>query len=205
MASQVKKVVAGPLTALAAVPAGVKFAVDGNEVGALQVTEIPGMSQELVDKLVANSPMAVRLIVHALSQKIGDSYANASKAENPLAFAQEQIAGTIKQIKEGLWRVVSEGGVGRASLLARALARVTGKSVEEAQGVVDLNSDLDDDGKPSEAGKAWLKAMRADARLKNAMDEINKEDAKAKLEALEKKGKLAEDATGDKLDLATLF
>ena len=188
MSTRIEKTLFGALTGNADQPAGVKFAFPDGHTETILVSELSDAMKE-------------RLIVHGLSQKGGDSYASAGKEENPLAAAKAWLKETLEQVRKGDWRVTAVGGF-RATLLAKALARVTGKTIEEAQGVVDLHSELDDDGKPSEAGKAWLKAMRANEQIKAASAAITLEEQeakKAKLKAQAAKG------GGDASDLAALF
>lgn len=197
MATQVKKVVAGPLTANGDAMPGVAFVgPEGVVLGSLTLEQL-GLSEAIIREL---PPVVSRLLVHAISQKVGDSYAGAGEAESPLAYAKDAIAETIKQLIAGDWRVTQPGGI-RVSLLARALARATGRTVEECQGVLDVKSELDDDGKASEAGKAFLKTLRATEAIKAATAAIKLEDA-AKAEA-----KLKEQAAkgGDVGGLAGLF
>lgn len=188
MASNVKKVLAGPLTQNVDAEAGVQF-VDaaGAVLGAVLLSDL-------------SKDMLARLALHGLSQKIGDSYAGAADAENPTQYIKDAIRETIQQVVNGEWRVTSPGGI-RVSLLARALARATGKTVEEAQAVVDHYSELGDDGKPSEAGKAWLKSMRANEQIKAHTAAIKLEDAEKEREALAAKAAKA----GTSNDLGNLF
>jgi hypothetical protein len=197
MATQVKKVVAGPLTGLAEAMPGVAFVgPEGVVLGSLTLDAL-GMTEAAIRALPG---IVQRLIVHAISQKVGDSYAGAGDAESPLAFAKQAIAETIKQLIDGDWRVTQPGGI-RVSLLARALARATGQTVEAAQGAIDVHSQLDDEGKPSEAGKAFLKNLRAQPAIKAATAAIKLEDAAA----AEAKLKAQAAAGGDSSGLAGLF
>lgn len=83
-----------------------------------------------------------RAEMHGYSQKIGDSYAGAGKAADPIAAAEAAINETIAQLYAGDWKATSGGGP-KISDLAVALARVTGESEEEAQALVDAMSDED--------------------------------------------------------------
>jgi len=197
MATQVKKVVRGPLSAFPEEAASVSFVGPDGSVFGTVTLESFGITEKVAKAL---PPIAVRSLMHAASQKVGDAYAGAAKAESPLAYVRDAIRETIEQIVKGEWRVTSPGGP-RISMLARALARAVGKTVEEAQIVVDHNSDLDDDGEPSDAGKAWLKNLRAQDAIKAATAAIKLEDAEAA------KAKLAEQAAkgGDSSGLAGLF
>lgn len=115
----------------------------------------------------------VRIMLHGLSQKIGDSYANAAKAENPLTFAKESAAETIAQIYAGEWNAARTGGGGkRVSLFAQALARITGKSVDEADA---FEESLDE---------TQLKAWKAKEKVRQMMAIITAERAAARARKL---------------------
>ena len=182
MSTQIKKNVFGPLTTSADSDPAVKIVFpDGSE----HVSRLSDFKPEVV----------IRLALHGLSQKLGDSYAGAADEENPLGYAKESVTDVHGQLVNGDWRVTGTGG-SRITLLARALARATGQTVEAAQGVIDVKAEYGDDGKPSEAGKAFLKAVRADAAIKAAVAEIKLEDAQ--------KAKAKLGATGEKADVSTL-
>jgi hypothetical protein len=189
MAKAITKVLSGPMTSNAEGPPAVRFVgPEGNVFGELNLIALPGMTEKLLVQVVKACPMFVRLALHGASQKGGDSYAGAAEAENPMAWARDAIKATIDQILAGDWRVVGVGGP-RVTLLARALARVTGRTPEQAQSVIDVKAERDDDGKPSEAGAAWLKAIRGRSDIKKATADIKAEDA---AKAKEAAGKLAE-------------
>jgi hypothetical protein len=199
MATQIKKVLAGPLTAKAEEPAAVSFVAGDAVLGQVKIESLPGMTEKLYKQIVGACPMLVRLAIHGISQKGGDSYAGAANEPDPMAYAAASIKETLEGIMANVWRVTSAGGA-RVTLLARALARVTGNTPEAAQGVVDLHSERDDEGKPSEKGAAWLKAIRARGDIKKASADIKEEDAKAA------KAKLAGvEMPTDAADLAGLF
>ena len=184
MATQVKKVVQGPFTALERdddgndLEPGVTFVVDGEEHTIL-LSELP-------------ESVVTRLAVHGISQKVGDSYASAASVEDmtPLAYAKKQIAETIQQLRGGEWRVTVAGGP-KATLLARALARVTGRTLEESISAVE---NLNDEQK---------KAYRKDPRIVAASAEIKLEDAqKAKERAANRAGQTDAEPT---VDLGSAF
>lgn len=87
-------------------------------------------------------PEAIRtqLMFHGASQKIGDSYAGASAAADPLAYAKESVRDTIAQLYAGTWRVSVSAGP-RVSDLAAAVALATGKTLDEC---VTIIGNLDD-------------------------------------------------------------
>lgn len=182
MATQIKKLVQGPLTASPAEAPAVIFKLpptvngDGETVdGKTFLLSLENLSEDII----------TRLALHGLSQKVGDSFAGAGEEPNPLKYAEERIIETYEQLRKGEWRVTVAGGP-RASLLARALARVTGHSLEEAIEVVE---GLDDEQK---------KAIRKDPAIKKASADIKLEDA-------QKAKERAEGAAGEGSDLAGLF
>lgn len=167
MATQIKKYVFGPLTGQPdAEPAvTIRFPDDTEET--LKLSEAKGMTSEFVTQLVESVPVAVRSIIHGWSQKVGDSYAGAAKAEaggeTPLAFAKRRVAEVMTQIRNGEWRVTTEGGP-RVTELAKGLARATGNTVEEAvQALADKQAELDNEEKKKADNpwKQWSAELRA--------------------------------------------
>lgn len=177
MATQIKKFVSGPLTADKDAPAGVAFKAGDETIVALALSEL-------------SPDVVTRLAVHGLAQKIGDSYAGAADEADPLAAAKAWIAETVDQLKKGDWRVAAVGGGPRASLLAKALARATGQSLEDAIAVVDLLPDEDVGDQP---GKKTLRKA-----LKAQMAEISAEEAQARAAKAKGQG-------GDTAGLQALF
>lgn len=160
--SQIKKEVFGPLTANDSAEPGVSIVFPNGKTAAVILNELP-------------PAIITRLAVHGLSQKLGDSYASAGKAENPLGFAIGRVEDVMTQLMAGDWRVTGGEAGPRVTLLARALARATGNSVEDAVAVIQDKADsLDED-----AYKAWTKALNAQAAIKKAKAEIKLEDAQA--------------------------
>ncbi len=99
-----------------------------------------------------------RAMFHGFSQKIGDSYAGAAKAEGgALAFSKKQVADTIAQLYAGDWRAPSEGGPRQPSDLAIAMSRVSGKTPEVCQAFVE--------GLTDEEKKVWRKKGKVAAQL----------------------------------------
>lgn len=107
--------------------------------------------------------MRERLIIHGMKGKLGDAYAG--QPEN----AEEITDRVWQSLLAGDWRSGSEGGP-RVTQLARALAEVAGKSLEEA---VETLANLDDEKK---------KQLRAHPAVKAALTKIQLEDAQRKLE-----------------------
>lgn len=114
------------------------------------------------------------LSVHGASQKIGDTYAGAAKAANPLAWAKECVEEMIAALYAGETGVAREGGGGsvRPSIFVEALARVTGKSVEEVRALVDAMDE------------AQVKEYKSKKKVARAMADITVERAAARAKAL---------------------
>lgn len=106
-----------------------------------------------------NDAIRVRAMWHGFSQKIGDSYAAAGKAENPLGFAKESVRETIAQLKgeNAAWRAAAGEGGPRVTDLAIALSRVSGKSVDECVAYLEEQSD--------EQKKTWRKKPKVALEL----------------------------------------
>lgn len=185
-----KKEVFGPLTANTDHEPAVQFKLP-NTVNAAGET-VDGEKYLLL--LSELSPEIVtRLAVHGLSQKVGDSFAGAADEPDPVAYAIARIKDTWEQLKRGEWRVTGTGGP-RATLLGRALARVSGHTIEEAMAVLQDK----EDSLSEEEFKAFLKALRADPSIKQAQADIKLEDA-------QKAKERASGASGTKADLGALF
>lgn len=97
-------------------------------------------SSETFDMAQVSDEISGRLALHGASQKIGDSYAGAGDAADPLAYAKEAVRDTIAQLYAGDWRVTGPSGP-RISDLASAISRLKGMSIEEATKIVDSLSD----------------------------------------------------------------
>lgn len=107
-----------------------------------------------------------RLAMHGLSQKLGDSYAGVDAAE-----AFEKAKAVLDELQKGEWstRVAAAGP--RTTQLAEALASVTGKTVEEAAGIVE---NMDDDQKKDLRKHPHIKAALADIRAQAAKEAAEK-------------------------------
>ena len=117
--------------------------------------------------------------MHGFSQKIGDSYAGAAKAEGmtPLEFAKRAVKDTISQLYANEWRAPSVAGL-KVSDLAVALSRLLGKTIEECHAFVEGLSEEDE--------KAWkkkgkvagmltvIRAEKAVAAAKRAQEKASK-------------------------------
>lgn len=137
----------------------------------------------ICDPSTLSDEMKNQLILHGISQKVGDSYSG-ENAENC-----ETIASKVwETLTKGEWSTRSGGGGPRISQLAEALARVTGQEVQECVGVL---AEMDDDAK---------KDVRAHPDVKKAMAQI-------KLEKAQKDAESAAAAEGDDNapDLGAMF
>ena len=128
----------------------------------------------------------LRLALHGASQKVGDSYAGAGADDvaDPLAFTQECVEETIKQLEAGDWRVGATGGP-RVSDLAVAIAQLTGKPIEEVSETLKTATD------------EQKKALRKDPRIAAAIAGIVAAKAAARAAKL---AEGAEKAEGGLLD-----
>lgn len=141
-------------------PMGLKFLFEDNSETAVDFEKIP-------------DDIKLRAMFHGFSQKIGDSYAGAAKAEEgALAFSKKSVAETLAQLYAGEWRATAEGGPKAPSDLAIALSRITGKTPEEAQKFVES---LDDEQK---------KVYRKKAKVAAHLASIAAEKAKIRAEKL---------------------
>ena len=112
-----------------------------------------------------------RLALHGLSQKMGDSYASAESVEAAVLSATN----TYAQLKKGVWTAGRSSSGGQ---IVDALARATGKKVEECRTVI---SGMDEDA---------IKELRKHPQVKAALAAIRseREAEKAKASGAELKG-----------------
>ena len=115
------------------------------------VATLEGLTPEIVN----------RLALHGLSQKVGDSYSSNEGPDDAVLKAQS----AYDNLKQGDWNAK---GSGIGSLLVRAVAKITGKEVEEVAALLDKMED--------EKKKALQK--RADVKL--AMAELKMADLQSK-------------------------
>lgn len=109
--------------------------------------------------------MITRLALHGLSQKKGDACASL----DTVAECREAVEGIRSQLLSNDWSAKREGsGSPRIGLLVEALARITGRTIEECTEVVEA---LDDEQK---------KLVRADANVRKIMAQIRYERETAK-------------------------
>lgn len=119
-----------------------------------------------------------QLILHGISQKVGDSYAGAKSAVAELditadEWSRAQAADTIQQLIDGKWAVRASGGGARVTDLARALAEVAGAPVEDMVAKID------------EATKEEKAALRKHPKVALVLSRFKQERAEAKQKELE--------------------
>lgn len=141
-----------------------KKVVDGLSI----VFKFDDGTEETFDSSRVNDDIKARAMMHGFSQKIGDSYAGAASAENPLAYAKQAVRETIATLYANEWKAPRGEGGPRVTDLAVAVSRVTGKSIED---VVALIEGLSDEDK---------KALRAKPKVKAALAAISQEKATAR-------------------------
>lgn len=122
-----------------------------------------------------------RLAWHGASQKHGDSYAGAADAADPVEFARQAVRDVAAQLYAGEWRATSVGGP-RVTDLAAAMARVSGKTVEECT------------AKLGEMTDTQKKAARKMPKIAAALAAIALEKAAKKAERLAEKAGDEEDS-----------
>lgn len=106
-------------------------------------------------------PIADRLLLHGVAQKIGDSYASAPDVASAINAAKE----TISNLLSGNWTAGrTSSGV---NLLVEALARATGRDLVEC---IETLAGMDEDAQ---------KALRKHPAIKAAMDAIRAERSAA--------------------------
>ena len=133
--------------------------------------------------------MLAHLALHGAKQKIADSYAGAKESgTDPLAYAKQAVADTIKQLYAPDFGGTNEWSVGRtasgtprATMLVQAFAEVGGMSLEEAQEFIGTLSDEEKTAiakKPKIAAKvAQYKAEAAVRKAKELAEKAEKAEA----------------------------
>lgn len=111
-----------------------------------------------------------RLALHGISQKGGDSYASANEKGWTIDDCFDEATRVIENLYNGIYN--AKGGGSGTTILAEALARVTGETVEEAAAVIAGMSEdqVKDLGKHVDIKAAVLKikAERAAERARGA-------------------------------------
>lgn len=173
-----------------------KVVIDGKEVPNPEAGKLLGTitftfsddTKEVFEMSKVNETIRERLAFHGAGQKIGDSYAGAAAADDPLAYAKESVKDTIAQLYAGTWRANAGGGGGpRVNELAAAIARASGESIEDATEMVAAMSDEDKKVWRKKAkvalALAAIAAEKAMERVKKAQAAADEEDKKAAAEA----------------------
>ena len=123
------------------------------------------------------------LVLHGISQKVGDSYSGAESSEDAFALA----SATHKRLVDGEWAIAREGGGRGVTALIEALGRAfPDKSEEQCRKVVtDMTEEARKDLANHKRIKAHLEAIKAEKAAKKAAD------AMAAAEAPEEEGEEA--------------
>lgn len=155
---------------------GEKVSEPGSDVAAITF-EFADFEDQIV--VLADIPEGVRVALawHGLSQKLGDSYANASK--KPAEDCYDSFQATLERLLAGDWVKAREAAGPRTSLVFEAVLTVmarAGKPADDATQTA-IREALKD--KPERD-----RAM-ADARVKLAYEQIRLERAQARLAKIE--------------------
>lgn len=123
-----------------------------------------------IDSNALSPEMQKQLMLHGISQKVGDSFAG---AKGNFAEGVASAKAVIEQLMSGIWRAARGEGEARPRLgeLAAAIARIKGVTVEAAMGAVEKATD--------DQRKAW----RSNAKVKAVIAAIRAEEAQKALEA----------------------
>lgn len=141
------------------------------EAGTVTFEFATGESEVVEVKEFSNDVQA-QLMLHGLSQKLGDSYSGEEADKCHAIFA-----GTLKQLVEGNWSARSGGGgAPRISQLAEALSRATDNPVEEC---IETLAGMSDEDKKGVRAHPQIQAILAEIKLEKATADA----AKAKEEA----------------------
>ena len=125
--------------------------------------------------------MVTRLATHGLSQKLGDSYASAGDKGMTVEGCAQGVRDIIANLHQSVW---SAGGGSGTSILAEALARLTGQSVPDCTAILQAK------------GKDFAKELGKRKDVKSAVADIRAERLRAKSDAT---------PDGDAADLNELF
>ena len=155
---------------------GEKVSEPGSDVAAITF-EFADFDDQMVS--LSDIPEAVRVALawHGLSQKLGDSYANASK--KPAEDCYDSFQSTLERLVAGDWVQAREAAGPRTSMVFEAVLAVMAKAGKPADDATQtaIREALQD--KPERD-----RAM-ADARVKLAYEQIRLERAQARLAKIE--------------------
>jgi hypothetical protein len=123
-----------------------------------------------IDSNSLSAEMQKQLMLHGISQKVGDSFAG---AKGNFVEGIAAAKAVIEQLSQGIWRAARGEGEARPRLgeLASAIARIKGVTQEVAMAAVEKATD--------EQRKAW----RGNAKVKATIAAIRAEEAQKALEA----------------------
>ncbi len=156
--------------------AGEKVSEPGANVAAITF-EFADFDDQMVSLTDIPEPVRVALAWHGLSQKLGDSYANASK--KPAEDCYDSFQSTLERLVAGEWVKAREAAGPRTSMVLEAVLAVmaaAGKPADEAT----KKAIAEALGEKSERDRAM-----ADARVKLAYEKIRLERAQARLAKIE--------------------
>ncbi len=156
--------------------AGEKVSEPGTDVAAITFT-FADFEDQMVSLSDIPEPIRVALAWHGLSQKLGDSYANASK--KPAEDCYDSFQSTLERLVAGDWVKAREAAGPRTSMVFEAVLAVmaaAGKPADEPTQKT-IREALGD--------KAERDRAMADARVKLAYEKIKLERAQARLAKIE--------------------
>ncbi len=156
--------------------AGEKVSEPGADVAA-QMYEFAEFDDQMVSLTDIPEPIRVALAWHGLSQKLGDSYANASKKSAEDCY--DSFQSTLERLMAGDWVKAREAAGPRTSMVLEAVLAVmaaAGKPADDATKAT-ISEALGD--------KAERDRAMADARVKLAYEKIKLERAQARLAKIE--------------------
>ena len=138
------------------------------DTGVVSFTFGNGTTLEL-DANELSPEMQKQLMLHGISQKVGDSYAG---AKGDFAKAIDAAKGVIDQLTQGIWRAARGEGEARPRLgeLAEAIARIKGVDRDKAMAAVEKATD--------DQRKQW----RGNAKVRHVIAQIRAEAAAKALE-----------------------
>ena len=151
---------------------------EAGPVLAISASQVPGFGTV--------TGVALHALLHGVSQKVGDSYANAKNQSNPVDWAVKQVQDVIASIIGGVWNAGRTGeGATRVSILARAMHRIKVAAGEpsteaEAQALVDSLT------------KEQVAEYKSKKKIARMLETIRVEDATARLERAKAKAAAGE-------------
>ncbi len=156
--------------------AGEKVSEPGNDVAGI-VFDFADFETALVILSSIPEPIRIALAWHGLSQKLGDSYANASKKSPEDCY--DSFQATLERLMAGDWVKAREAAGPRTSMVLEAVLAVMAAAEKPADDATQktIREALGD--------KAERDRAMADARVKLAYEKIKLERAQARLAKIE--------------------